>query len=133
MILWKRGLFLGFLSWLLPFFVSFLLFPLKRSNAPLFSTLMVLFVLAVAGLMFYFYFRTRAVTVSEAVFVGLLWFVCNLALDYPLFSHGPMRMTVMAYYSEIGLAYLIFPLFGFGAARLACSQKNLPQQQMART
>ena len=119
MILWKRGLLLGFLSWLFPFILSFLFFPLKRANAPLFSTIMVLVVLLVAGVMFHFYFRGRPVSVSEALAVGLVWFVCNLVFDYPLFSHGPMRMTVLSYYSEIGFAYLIFPLFGFGAARLA--------------
>jgi hypothetical protein len=118
MILWKRALTLGFLSWLIPFVASFLVFPLKRSNAPLFSTIMVLIVVLVAGMMFRFYFRTRSLTVFEAFLVGVLWLACNLILDYPLFSHGPMRMTALAYYSEIGLSYLIFPLFGLGAARL---------------
>jgi len=122
MILWKRSLFLGFLSWLFPFVISFFVFPLKRWDAPLFATIMTLVELLVAGAMFYFYFRNRTIAVSEAFLVGGLWFLCNLALDYPLFSHGPMRMTVLAYYSEIGLDYLILPLFGFGAARLACSQ-----------
>jgi uncharacterized membrane protein YpjA len=124
MILWKRGLLLGFLSWLLPFAISFLIFPVKRWDAPLFSTVMNLVVLLVAGLLFYFYFRGRPVTISEALLVGSLWVVCNIVLDYPLFSHGPMRMTPLAYYSEIGLAYLIFPLFGFGAARLAASTRQ---------
>jgi hypothetical protein len=127
MILWKRALLLGFLSWLIPFVASFLVFPLKRWNAALFSTVMVLVVLLVAGVMFGWYFRSRTVTISESLLVGVVWFACNLVLDYPLFSHGPMRMSMLSYYSEIGLAYLIFPLFGFGAARLACSQATLSQ------
>jgi len=40
MILWKRAALLGFLSWMIPFAISFLLFPLKKPNAPLFGTLM---------------------------------------------------------------------------------------------
>jgi hypothetical protein len=40
MILWKRAALLGFLSWLIPFAVSFLLFHVKQSNPPLFGTLM---------------------------------------------------------------------------------------------
>jgi hypothetical protein len=40
MILWKRAALLGFLSWMIPFVISFLLFPLKKPNAPLFGTLM---------------------------------------------------------------------------------------------
>jgi len=32
-ILWKRAAELGLLSWLIPFVISFLLFPLKKPNA----------------------------------------------------------------------------------------------------
>ena len=85
---------------------------------------MVLIVVLIAAAMFHFYFRDRQLTVSEALSIGVLWLACNLILDYPLFSHGPMRMTALAYYSEIGLSYLIFPLFGVGAARLIRSQRR---------
>jgi hypothetical protein len=121
MILWKRAALLGFLSWLIPFAVSFILFPLKRSNAPLFGTLMDLVVLLTGGTLLNVYFRSRSVSVHEAVLVGTLWFAINLAFDYPMFSHGPMRMTMWRYYSEIGLGYLMFPAFAFAAARLAQS------------
>jgi uncharacterized membrane protein YpjA len=131
MILWRRALLLGFLSWLIPFVISFVVFPVKRSNAPLFATIMTLVVLLTAGILFAHYFRGKAVASSEALLVGALWFVCNLVLDYPLFSHGPMRMTMLNYYSEIGLDYLIFPFFAFGAARLACSQGSSRQQPAA--
>jgi hypothetical protein len=43
----------------------------------------------------------------------------NLAFDYPNFAFGPMKMTPLASYSEIGLVYLTFPVFGLMAARLA--------------
>ena len=36
-----------------------------------------------------------------------------------MFAYGPMKMQVWAYYSEIGLVYLTFPVFGFWASRLA--------------
>ena len=48
MIDWKRAAVLGFLSWLIPF-VAFPLLPLKRANAPLFATLMMLIVLLTAA------------------------------------------------------------------------------------
>jgi hypothetical protein len=118
MILWKRAALLGFLSWLIPFAASFIVFPLKRSNAPLFGTLMALVVLLTAGALLRRYFRNRPASVREAVLVGALWFCMNLVFDYPMFAHGPMRMTAPAYYSEIGLAYLAFPAFAFWAARL---------------
>src|SRR5216110_828005 len=37
MIQWKRAAMLGFLSWAIPFGISLLLFPLKKSNAPMFG------------------------------------------------------------------------------------------------
>jgi hypothetical protein len=120
MILWKRATLLGLLSWAIPFAISFLLFPLKKSNAPLFGTLMSLVLLLTGAVLLQRYFRGRSVSVAEATLVGVLWLALNLVLDYPMFSHGPMQMTVLGYYSEIGLAYLAFA-FAWGAARLARS------------
>jgi hypothetical protein len=122
MLIWKRALLLGFLSWAIPFVVSFAVFPVKRANAPLFSTVMTLVVLMTAGVLLGFYFRDRAVSVREAVLVSTLWLAVSLVLDYPMFAYGPMKMTAGSYYSEIGLSYLIFPVFALGAARLAASQ-----------
>jgi uncharacterized membrane protein YpjA len=119
MILWKRAAGLGFLSWLIPFAVGFALFPLKKANAPLFETLMALAVLLAGALLLHRYFRSRTVNVREAVAVGAIWFAINLICDYPMFSQGPMKMAALAYYSEIGLTYLMIPVFAFGAARMA--------------
>ena len=119
MIAWKRAVLLGFASWAIPFAFSFLVFPLKTSNPPLFETLMALAVLAAAGALFQLYFRGRAVSVGEALLVGVLWLAVNLAMDYPMFAYGPMKMQAWAYYSEIGLVYLTFPAFGFWASRLS--------------
>jgi hypothetical protein len=114
-----RAILLGLLSWLLPFLISFLAFPVKKSNAPLFSTLMFLVVLATTGTLLIWYFRKRAVSVREAALVGALWLAINLVCDYPMFAYGPMKMTPLGYYSEIGLVYLTFPVFAVLAARLA--------------
>jgi len=118
MIAWTRAVWTGFLSWLIPFIAGFLLFPLKRTNAPLFSTAMYLVVLVTAGALLHLYFRKRAVAVREAGLVGVLWLAINLILDYPMFAYGPMKMTALGYYSEIGLVYLTYPVFAMLAARL---------------
>jgi hypothetical protein len=114
----KRAVVLGLLSWFVPFAISFALFPLKKTNAPLLATLMMLIELATAGVLLRSYFHGRGVSFAEAVLVGGLWFAVNLLFDYPMFAYGPMRMTASAYYSEIGLVYLTFPVFALGAARL---------------
>jgi len=118
MIAWKRAVPLGLASWIIPFVVSFLIFPLKKSNAPLFETSMALIELITAGILFQRYFRGRTAAAGEALAVGLLWLAFNLVFDYPMFAYGPMKMQVWAYYSEIGLVYLTFPVFGFWASRL---------------
>jgi len=119
MILWKRAALLGVMSWLIPFVLSFILFPLKRLNALLFGTLMGLVVLLTGAVLLHRYFRNRSVSVNEAVLVGMMWLVLNLAFDYPMFAYGPMKMTAWSYYSEIGLSYLMLPAFAFAAGRLA--------------
>ncbi len=111
MILWKRAAPLGVMSWLIPFVISFILFPLKQWNAPLFGALMGLVVLLAGAVLLHRYFRNRSVSVNEAVLVGMMWLVLNLSFDYP-------KMTAWSYYSEIGLSYLMLPAFAFGAARL---------------
>jgi uncharacterized membrane protein YpjA len=80
---------------------------------------MYLVVLATAGVLLRFYFRNRPVFVHEAVRVGALWLAINLILDYPMFAFGPMKMTPLGYYSEIGLVYLAYPVFALLATRLA--------------
>jgi hypothetical protein len=124
MVAWTRAVLIGFLSWLVPFLISFLAFPLKKPNAPLFSTLMYLVVLVTAGTLLVWYFRVRTVTVREAAVVGTLWLAINLILDCPMFAYGPMKMTQLAYYSEIGLVYLTFPVFAVFSAFLECSKRS---------
>lgn len=119
MIPWKRVTLLGLLSWLGPLLVSFCVFPLKQKNAPLFETLMNVVTLMTAAVLLPQCFRNRPAPVRGAVLVGSTWLAMNLILDYPMFAFGPMKMDAWKYYSEIGLDYLIFPVFAFGAARLA--------------
>lgn len=113
-----RAVGLGLLSWLIPFVISFFLIALKKANAPLFTSIMYLVVLATAGLLMIWYFRKRPFSVAEAIGVGALWFALCVVCDYPMFAFGPMKMTALAYYSEIGLVYLTFPIFAVMAARL---------------
>ena len=119
MIKWTRAIWIGFFSWLIPFVAGFAAFPVKKINAPLFSSIMYLVVLATAGALLHLYFRKRNLSVREAGLVGAFWMTINLMLDYPMFAFGPMKMTPLGYYSEIGLVYLTFPVFAVLAARLA--------------
>jgi hypothetical protein len=113
---YKRAAGLGLLSWLLPFVFSFLVFPLKQANAPLFDAVMAVAVVAAAGLLAKWYFRDCEARVGEAALLGILWLAINLILDYPMFAYGPMRMSAARYYAEIGSGYLLYPAFLAGSA-----------------
>jgi hypothetical protein len=123
MILWRRAVPLGFVSWSIPFALSFVLFPLKRANAPLYSSLLNIIGLCTTAWMLNLYYRgrtsPRSVPWTEALLLGAFWAALNLAFDAPFFSIGPMRMEPSLYWSEIGLSYLTIPVFTAGAARLA--------------
>jgi hypothetical protein len=118
MVAWTRAVWIGLLSWLIPFVISFFAYRLEKTNATLFHTVMYLVVLITAGVLLRLYFRKRTVSVREAGWVGTLWLVINLIFDYPMFTYGPMKMAPLSYYSEIGLVYLTFPMFAVLAARL---------------
>lgn len=116
----KAAFGLGFLSWLIPFAVSVVLFPIKRSNAPLFDALMaVVLVISAAWLGKHYFADLRRRSLREAVWIGCLWAAINLALDFPMFSYGPMRMSAIEYLSDIGVTYLVYPAYLVGAVSLA--------------
>jgi hypothetical protein len=111
----KVGLF-GFLTWLVPFAVSFVAFPFKTSQRPLFESIMAVAVTATAVLFSVLYFRkVKMGFVQEGVLVGIAWFAINIIIDLPLFMlEGPMKRSFADYMMDIGLTYLIYPIVSLG-------------------
>lgn len=107
----------GFLAWLIPFGVGFILFPIRLSNRPLFDTLMPLVVAlcAVVGAVRYFR-RVETAFIREGLRLGGLWFTMSLLLDVPTFLFGPIAMPFAEYLADIGLTYLLFPMITLGLA-----------------
>jgi heme/copper-type cytochrome/quinol oxidase subunit 2 len=114
----KSALLLGFCDWLLPFALSFVIFPLKNSNYYLFESLMTVIVVFAAVLFAYRYFRKVEVNhIREGVLLGILWLAINLVIDFALFlPKSPMQMSLFLYMSQIGIKYLSIPIItiGFG-------------------
>lgn len=114
----KSALLLGFFDWLLPFAVSFVIFPLRKNNYYLFESLMVIVVVFAAVWFTIHYFRkVESNSVREGVLLGLLWLVINLAIDLILFlPQSPMQMSFSLYISQIGIKYISIPIItiGFG-------------------
>jgi hypothetical protein len=110
-----RELMFAVLAWLVPFATSVCLFPLKRSNPPLFDSLMGV---ALAGstivLGCTYLRRETGRLVIHGVRAGLVWMVANWLLDGLMFSGGPMKMTLMQYAGDIGVAYVMIPVITVG-------------------
>ena len=125
----KRAFAYGFLVWLLTLLVSMALFPLKRSWPVLFDSIMPI-TLALCAVIFAnrYFQRCAASSVREGVLLGAIWLVMNWLLDWPLFSNGPMSMSMVNYIADIGLTYLMLPIITVGIAYQAAQAKNLKER-----
>ena len=112
----KKILLYGFLIWLIPFIVAFLIFPIKESNLPLFESIMPVAVTLATVLFSVLYFKNVSANyLKVGVLLGLTWFAISLVIDLPLFMYeGPMKMTFGDYMMDIGLTYLIIPIITTG-------------------
>jgi hypothetical protein len=112
---WRRALGLGILMWLLPFIVAFLVFPFRTSWRALFESVMALTVSVVAVWLGLAYLRRLpSVGLKDGTFVGLAWWVMCVAIDLPMFSAGPMEMSLAEYMADIGLTYVMIPVITTG-------------------
>lgn len=112
-----KALLHGFLIWLIPFIVAFLIFPIKKPFPALFESIMPVVIAICVVLFSILYFRKIKVNfLKEGIILGVIWFLISLVLDLLMFMWGPMRMTFANYMMDIGLVYLIIPTItiGFG-------------------
>ncbi len=111
---------LGFLTWLIPFAISFGVFPLRASQRAFFETIMAVVVAATAVIFAVLYLRrTQAGFLKEGALIGGVWLLVDIVIDLLLFlPPSPMQMPFADYMMDIGLTYLIFPIvtIGFGYA-----------------
>jgi hypothetical protein len=116
----KLVLGLGFVSWLVPFAVSVLVFPLKAQETPLFDNIMAAVLTATAVLLGCRLVRIQGIR-SPAVgaAVGIAWWAINIGCDLLLFSWGPMKMSPASYLKDIGLAYNAYPIILTGLVAIS--------------
>jgi uncharacterized membrane protein YpjA len=86
--------------------------------------------LALCAVIFANRYFHRCVTSSlrEGLWLGAIWLIMNWLLDWPLFSNGPMRMSMVNYIADIGLTYLMLPIITVGIAYQATQAKNLKER-----
>jgi hypothetical protein len=113
----------GFVLWAVPLTAALALTTVRETHRPLFESLMAL-VLAACAVVQGNRFLSRSGIKSRwrAVTLGLIWAGMGVSLDLPLFSWGPMKMTIVAYLRDIGVTYLIYPIVMAGLYRCACER-----------
>lgn len=114
----KMGLF-GFLLWLIPFFVSVLIFPLRAGQRPLFESIMPVVIAAWTVFFCILYLADLKTGFQrEGFLIGIVWLFMSIVFDLLLFMEGPMKMTLLDYTEDIAITYLMIPAItlGFGYA-----------------
>ncbi|MBB6067610.1 hypothetical protein [Methanococcus maripaludis] len=104
--------FFGLLTWLVPFFLSFLFYSETTGlliNIFLFKSIMIVVSGLIGVSLLIMYFKDiKKDYLIEGIFVGVSWLIINLILDILILI--PMSgMTYLTYFSQIGLRYLIIP------------------------
>ncbi len=105
----------GFLIWLIPFIVAFLIYPIHQNDRILFESIMPVIVTLSVMLFSILYFKkVESAFTKEGILLGVIWFVISIAIDLLMFSSGPMKMGIVDYFKDIGLTYLIIPIITSG-------------------
>jgi hypothetical protein len=108
-----KNLLLGFLSWFIPFAVSFLFYKPGGELVVPYSTfksaIMAVGVLTGCYLLFRYFKSMESNFIRNGVVVGLSWFAINIFLD-TLVLIPMMKTTFADYFMSIGISYIAIPI-----------------------
>ena len=109
---WKWMFSLGVVTWIVPFVVSFVIYPIHTINRPLFeSVLPNVIVLTTCLSMVYFFNKVARLNTRQGVIIGLSWMGINLLFDLALFlPPSPMQMNIVDYFYDVGVTYFMIPV-----------------------
>ncbi|HAD11607.1 MAG TPA: hypothetical protein DCF33_04120 [Saprospirales bacterium] len=112
----KDLLFYGFLTWLIPYGISFLFFKPGGELAvsyDLFKSIMIVVASITGSYCLFRYFKSvNQNYVKEGLVVGVAWFALNIVLDVVALL-PIMKVSFGEYFISIGLRYLIIPVFAY--------------------
>jgi len=110
----------GFILWGTLLVYAYFIQPVKTIDPAFFDALMSIAVaLFTVVFVFAIFRRKRVLFFNDGLMAGLIWMVECLILDMFLYHWGPMKMTFMAYFTEIGLNYLAIAIIAGGTGYLA--------------
>ena len=107
-----KNLLPGFLSWLIPFLVSFLFYnpggQLLVPYATFKSTIMLVGVISGCYLLFRYFLFVDGNYILNGVVVGFSWFAINIILD-SIILIPMMKTSFTEYFISIGMSYFSIP------------------------
>ena len=125
-----KNIILGFLSWLIPFAVSFLLYKpggeLVVPYATFKSTIMVVGTISGCYLLVRYFNFVDIDFIKNGVIVGLSWFAINIVFD-TLILIPMMKSNFTDYFMSIGVGYFAIPSISIAMGYLLEKKINSPQ------
>ncbi|HEY5600496.1 MAG TPA: hypothetical protein VIK81_00225 [Patescibacteria group bacterium] len=115
----KKAILFGIGAWAFTFIVAMAAFGLRQNERVLFESIMpVALVLSTitASALYLKTVKSRQFYIGFCL--GLIFLIVNLVLDSLLFSWGPMKMLIIDYLKDIGVAYLLIPIIPSGMGYL---------------
>jgi len=120
----KLAFIYGFLVWVIPFVIAFLIFPLRSSDRPFFESIMPVAVIIAAVMFTVLYFKkVEADFLKEGILLGIVFFAISIVIDLLMFSKGPMAMSFVDYIKDIGFTYLLIPATTIGVGYVLDKKK----------
>jgi hypothetical protein len=123
-----RIIFFGILAWLIPFLISVLFVDMEGNfiiPEIFFKSIMIVVGSFVAVILAVKYYKSiKDDFVQEGMILGIIWFIISIAIDLVMVFSNFFQMTVLEYFTEIGLRYLCIPIFTIGLG-YALNQKRV--------
>lgn len=121
----KLAIIYGFIVWVIPFVIAFLIFPLRTSDRPFFESIMPVAVSVTTAIFTVLYFqKVEKNFLKEGILLGAIYFAVNIILDLLMFSKGPMAMPFVDYIKDIGFTYLLIPAITIGMGYILNKKKQ---------
>lgn len=121
----KKAIIFGFLLWAILFMVALLFTPIRFADRTLYESIMPVVVVTSTVVFINLYFmKVENGFVLEGIVTGMIWLTITVTVDLLMFSSGSLKMGVVDYIKDIGIAYLMIPVITTGSGYLLTKKRK---------
>lgn len=118
---WKKALFYGLLTWLIPFAIAIPFYSKGGAlviDIFLFKSIMIIVGSLVGLPLIVSYFkRVNKAFLREGILIGSIWLVMNWVFDF-IFFVLVTKMDIGTYFVQVGIRYLTIPIYSIAIGAL---------------